>query len=357
MGDESQLIKKLEEINALVIGDAILDRYIYGHVERISREAPIPVFEIQKTEERPGGACNTAVNVAQFANTSVLGIVGNDSFGGRLIELLNSNRVNTTYLFRDESVQTTVKDRYIAKGQQMFRADIEHRKMLPERLVSQIVDVLKSKGSEFDCIIASDHQISFFSESIFNAVLCLTTGPKHPKDSDPKFLVSSVRSDVQHKDFATINEDLTRKTPVYLDARPQSYRYFKGATLFKVNHADASKIFGAPLETLGDLKKFGEKVLNEKLVEIVVVTLGDKGCYVHSDQYSEHFDVQKVEVSDVSGAGDTFLAIFSLIHFATQDIKLAARLANRASSRVVQRFGTSSVTKSELVEDMSSLIF
>ncbi|MCS6961514.1 MAG: PfkB family carbohydrate kinase [Deltaproteobacteria bacterium] len=329
MRDYQELIEKIDNLRVAVLGDAVLDRYIYGNVERISREAPIPVFEVIGVEERLGGACNTALNIRQLvSNVFVCSIISPDTFGNSLENLMQKFDIKIEYLKIDPRVRTTVKDRYISKKQQMFRADIEDQGQLPDDVVHSILEGIKNLLNEVDLFVASDHCINFFSERVFKLF---------------EELHASGKVNLQNK-------------PFYLDTRSNNYHYVKYASLYKVNQADASAILGRKIETLNDLHEFSAKVFAEKTVELVVVTLGEKGSYLNDGSQGELFDAQRVEISDVSGAGDTFLAMFSLVHYATKDFKLASRLANRASARVVQRFGTSFLTKSEFLSDLQAVL-
>ncbi|MCS6893639.1 MAG: PfkB family carbohydrate kinase [Deltaproteobacteria bacterium] len=307
------VLHRIQNLKVLVIGDGILDRYIFGNVKRISREAPLPVFDVEHVEDRLGGACNTALNARQFAEeVKIITLWGNDPAAVSLKSLLAEHLIDTSLSLCFENYKTTVKERFVAKKQQ--------KSLLIERL---------KEGVEWcDCILASDHGTTFFFTEVFNLF-------------DELYSSGLV--------------GLSRK-PFFLDTRANNYSKISYCSLLKVNQADGASILGREIKGFADLLDFSSKVEKEKKVELLVVTLGERGCYLKGPNLNQCYDAQAVEISDVSGAGDTFLAIFALIYTATQQDALAARLANKAGARVVQRFGTSVLKKEELLQDLQSTL-
>ncbi len=324
-----EILEQLDSLKVLVLGDGILDKYTFGSISRISREAPIPVFEVQTYEERLGGACNTALNAKQLANNiKIVTVLGEDESGDRLLNLLNSKGIDTSLCLRSKQVKTTLKERFVSKKQQVFRVDVEQLWKLQNQEQIELEEKIKEGILWSDCILASDHATSFFSAKIF-----------------------SYLDELSKSGYININS-----RPLFLDTRSGNFKFIKSCSAFKVNQVDASSILGEEVQSRSQLDRLAEMVKQNLSTEIVIVTLGERGCYINYENSGRIYDAQVVEISDVSGAGDTFLVVFSLIFTVLKQVDVAATLANRAGARVVQRFGTSYITKEELLQDIKSVL-
>jgi D-glycero-beta-D-manno-heptose-7-phosphate kinase len=301
----------LKNARVLVVGDAMLDRYWFGAVERISPEAPVPIVRIDREEERAGGAANVARNAAALgAQVTLLSVVGADEPGTRLERLLGRARVNAR-LYRDRGVRTTVKLRVIGgRNQQLLRVDFE---MEPghEVLASKLREFERILG-EVDVVILSDYGKG---------------GLNH--------IVSMIRMARR-----------ARKT-VLVDPKGVDYLRYRGATIVTPNRQEFRQVAGA----WANDRELAERArqLRRKLgVDALLITRGEEGMTLFQDGGRFHVGTQVREVSDVSGAGDTVIATLGVALASGARMREAVRLANRAAGIVVGKFGTAVVTPNEL---------
>ena len=304
-------VSPLNHARVLVVGDVMLDRYWFGDVGRISPEAPVPVVRIDRVEERPGGAANVARNAAALgAQVTLLSVVGADEPGTRLEALLKRERV-TPLLHRDRGIKTTVKLRVIAgRKQQLLRVDFE---------TSPGHEVLASKLREFervldqvDAVILSDYGKGGLTHIVKMVSMARRAGKK-----------------------------------VLVDPKGDDYARYRGATVITPNQNEFRQVAGAWK---------GERELTERAQQLrrkldvggLLVTRGADGMTLFQDGTRFHVAAQALEVSDVSGAGDTVIATLAVALASGAGMKDAVRIANRAAGIVVTKFGTAVVTPKEL---------
>jgi rfaE bifunctional protein kinase chain/domain len=295
----------------LVVGDAMLDRYWVGEVERISPEAPVPIVRIDREEERAGGAANVARNAAALgAQVTLLSVVGADEPGARLEALLKRERVNTQ-LYRDRGIKTTVKLRVIAgRKQQLLRVDFE---------TTPGHEVLASKLREFERLLS---------------------------DADVVILSDYGKGGLTHI-VKMVGMARRAGKRVLVDPKGSDYARYRGATVITPNQNEFRQVAGAWK---------GERELTERAQELrrkldvgaLVITRGAEGMTLFQDGTRFHVTAQALEVSDVSGAGDTVIATLAVALAGGVGMKDAMRLANRAAGIVVGKFGTAVVTPKEL---------
>ena len=294
----------------LVVGDAMLDRYWFGEVARISPEAPVPIVKIDREEERPGGAANVARNAAALgAQVSLLTVVGVDEPGTRLESLLKRERVRAL-LHHDRGVRTTVKLRVIGRSQQLLRVDVETPPS-HEVLASKLKDFEQTLGS-VDAVILSDYG-------------------KGGLTHIAKMIGLARRA---------------RKI-VLVDPKGEDYSRYRGATLITPNRSEFKEVAGAWK---------GERELTERAQQLrrkldagaLLITRSEEGMTLYQDGARFHVGAKAREVYDVSGAGDTVIATLGVALAGGASMKDAVRLANRAAGIVVGKFGTAVVTAKEL---------
>jgi rfaE bifunctional protein kinase chain/domain len=295
----------------LVVGDAMLDRYWVGEVERISPEAPVPIVRIDHEEERAGGAANVARNAAALgAHVTLLSVVGADEPGARLEALLKRERVEPR-LHHDRGLKTTVKLRVVAgRNQQLLRVDFE---------TPPSHEVLKSKLSDFrklvaamDVVILSDYGKG---------------GLKHIVD-----MIGAARE--------------AGKT-VLVDPKGEDYSRYRGATLITPNRAEFRQVAG-PWRDERELTERAQRLRKKLDARGLLVTRGGDGMTLFQDGGRFHVPTLAREVSDVSGAGDTVIATLAVALASGYAMKEAVRLANQAAGIVVGKFGTAVATPKEL---------
>ena len=319
-------IERMAKSRVLVIGDVMLDHFIWGAVRRISPEAPVPIVEVTKETTFPGGAANVARNLSAFTQHAYLmGRVGKDSAAGELKRLLNDEGVNTDPMLESDTLPTIAKTRIIARQQHVVRVDRETiEKLSPEEL-ALISERLQVMLPELDGVIIEDYGKGFVTQAFADQVLglCKAAGKL-----------------------------------VTVDPSPRNPLSWHGASLVKPNRLEAFAAAGiqdhrSPGPPLEDkrLLEVGEQLLDQWAVGKVLVTLGEQGMILFQrDIAPHHIPTRAREVYDVSGAGDTAIAFLTLALTAGLSAEDAADLANHASGIVVGKLGTARVMKEELLQ-------
>lgn len=324
--------QRLEEIldrartrRVLVIGDLMLDEFVWGKVGRISPEAPVPVVEVTGESFYPGGAANVARNLREFTGTvSVLGAVGHDSHGGRLRALLAEQKIELLDSVAPPSFETIVKTRIIARHQQVVRVDRERVVELTGKQVDDLVETVRSKVPEIDAIIFEDYGKGFVNGGAVSRVA---------------------------------QEARAAGKIVTADPNPRNPIDWSGMTAVKPNRFEALLAAGitsgdpdAPPEKDPDLARAGETLLRKWGAECILVTLGEHGMMLfESGKKPLHIPTKARQVFDVSGAGDTAIGLFTLALTGGANAIEAAEIANHASAVVVGKLGTATVSRTELV--------
>ena len=319
--DAAEQVARLSRPRVLVAGDVVLDEYLYGRPTRLSREAPIPVLELTRRATIPGGAANPAHNITALgARATLAAVVGDDPEGRHLIEVLRGAHVDPSCVLVDPSRPTTVKTRIVSEGllrfpQQIARIDRISRTEVHERIVASLTALVEAHAAEADAILCSDYLSGLLTARLAQAIraTCMTRG-----------LLWTV------------------------DAQGELDKY-RGADLLRCNNDEASSFLRRGLEHEQDFAS-GLQEMSERLeVGLVVVTRGAQGVSLRGrDVPYAHLPAHKVEVADVTGAGDTFIAVLTLALASGTAPLAAAELANAAAALVVRRVGNAVVTPDEL---------
>jgi rfaE bifunctional protein kinase chain/domain len=294
----------------LVVGDVMLDRYWFGDSDRISPEAPVPVVQVSKVDERLGGAANVARNVAALgANTTILGVVGEDEAGNRISELLRQSGVNSQ-LEVDPKVPTTVKLRVIARQQQLIRLDFEETPS-QTALEQKLARFEKALGAA-DVLVLSDYG---------------------------KGALSQVAAMIEYA--------RAQNKVILVDPKGEDYEKYRGATLITPNRSELRQVVGRWADE-DDLTQRAQDLRRSLVIEALLLTRSEEGMSLFTDQGVSHVRAQAREVFDVSGAGDTVIATLAVALAAQWPLDRAMALANRAGGIVVGKLGTATVTSEEL---------
>jgi D-beta-D-heptose 7-phosphate kinase/D-beta-D-heptose 1-phosphate adenosyltransferase len=318
------LVARFAAQRILTIGDLMLDEFVWGRVSRISPEAPVPVVEVTGESYYPGGAANVARNVREFtATASVMGVSGADAHGRRLLELLAAAGIDTSAVQRDPAVPTTVKTRIVARHQQVVRVDRERRGPLPAALTERAMRLLDDAIGHIDAIVVADYGKGFLTQPLAD------------------YICRAARA---HGRILTV------------DPHPHTSLRWPGATAVKPNRVEAFLAAGLPPSdpidpVLDDapLLEAGRRLMDTWETGCLLITLGEQGMVLlERGAQPYHAPTRAKEVFDVSGAGDTAIAVFTLALSAGADPLQAAELANRASGIVVGKLGTATVTAVEL---------
>ncbi|MFC5499115.1 D-glycero-beta-D-manno-heptose-7-phosphate kinase [Caenimonas terrae] len=302
--------QQLAKARVLVVGDAMLDRYWHGAVDRISPEAPVPVVRVTREEERIGAAANVAYNVVTLgAQASFLGVVGDDE-PGQILEALLKETGISTHLRRDPGLRTTVKLRVIGRHQQLLRMDFENEPD-HEALASQ-TEAFSQLAPAHDAILFSDYGKG---------------GLAHIQA-----MISSARAAGQ---------------PVLVDPKGSDYSRYAGASVITPNRAELQQVVGGWRDG-EELAAKAQRLRQELQLDALLVTLGEDGMTLFDAQGALHVEAQAREVFDVTGAGDTVIATLAALVAAGMDLREAMPLANKAGGIVVGKFGTATVSYEEL---------
>lgn len=302
--------ESLRAARVLVVGDAMLDRYWYGAVDRISPEAPVPVVRVTREEERMGGAANVAYNVVTLgAQASLLTVVGDDEASHQLETMVSHTGIQP-FFGRDARLRTTVKLRVIGRQQQLLRIDFENT---PEN------EVLASQTATFADQLPS-HQAVLFSDYGKG-------GLAHVSD-----MIARARA---------------AGRPVLIDPKGTDYSRYRDATVITPNRAELQQVIGT-WHGEADLRAKAQRLRQELQLQALLLTRSEEGMTLYDDAGELHVSAQAREVFDVTGAGDTVIATMAALLAAGCSLRDALPLANRAGGIVVGKFGTATVTYEEL---------
>jgi D-beta-D-heptose 7-phosphate kinase/D-beta-D-heptose 1-phosphate adenosyltransferase len=320
-----QILDRAPSMRITVIGDLMLDEFVWGKVGRISPEAPVPVVEVTGESFYPGGAANVARNLREFVHgVAVIGMLGKDRSGQQLRELLTAQNIDTSNAIEDETLSTIVKTRIIALHQQVVRVDREKIVSPSPEQIAKVVAAVRNTIQKTDAIIFEDYGKGFVTTE----------------------LVSQIAQDA-------------RAAGKIVAADPNSRHSvdWRGVTVVKPNRAEAFLGSGAPWREPdeapakdADLRRAGEALLKKWETKYVLVTLGEHGMMLFQQNETPHYIPTKArQVFDVSGAGDTAIALFTLGLVCGATPIEAAEIANHGSAVVVSKLGTATVTRDELI--------
>ncbi|MHA4808508.1 bifunctional heptose 7-phosphate kinase/heptose 1-phosphate adenyltransferase [Flavitalea flava] len=328
MIDFSKLFEGFKNIKAGVIGDIMLDTYLWGHVERISPEAPVPVVTLDKREYRIGGAGNVALNLASLgAQVSTFSIIGTEEEGRILEDLLKKNRIDTAYLLKSDSRITTNKARIIGRNQQMMRLDSETTKDLSkeqeDQLLAQIERFLNEEKPQV--ILFEDYNKGVLTERVIRETIALC------KD---------------------------RQVITAVDPKRKNFFSYQGVTIFKPNLKEVKEGLNVLLEEphLAALQEIHVQLGGKLHHSISFITLSEKGVFYQDPGQSAIIPSHLRNIADVSGAGDTVIAVASLVYAATGDTRVMAEIANIAGGLVCEEVGTVAIDKDLLLKECEVLL-
>ncbi|MEO8569266.1 MAG: PfkB family carbohydrate kinase [Ginsengibacter sp.] len=326
--DFDQLFADVSKLKVAVIGDVMLDTYWWGNVERISPEAPVPVVAVSKREKRIGGAGNVALNVQSMgASVTVLSILGDDEDGVQLKILLKENNIDTRFILESKKRITTNKIRIISRNQQMMRLDAEHTEDIDEadeiNLISQIKKYILNEKP--DIVIFEDYNKGILTSNVIKQ---------------------------------TIDICIKNNIPTTVDPKRKNFFSYKNVTLFKPNlHEVFTSLNLLPEEVSGELLSDIHEQLKKKIDhKISLITLSEKGIFYQEADEKNIIPSHRRNIADVSGAGDTVIAVASLIYASTKNIYLSAEVANIAGGIVCEEVGTAAINKNKLLVECKELI-
>jgi len=303
-----ETIQEFSKKHILVVGDIMIDEYIFGNINRINPEAPVPILNVlnNNREYRLGGAANTANNISALgAKCTIIGQVGNDKTKEPLLKLLEKSNINT-FLIERKDFTTIKKTRLVAQNQQALRVDFEDPKPLKQKHVTKIIKFIKSK--QFDIILLSDYDKGMITKEL-------------------------------------VEELKNLNIPIIVDPKPNTMDLFKDVFVVTPNISEAREITKSNSDP-----KILSKLIAEKYNTNVIITQGSNGTssYNKETKYYKQLPAKSQEVYDVSGAGDTFIAALTLALTSKAELFEATQIANHAAGIVVGKFGTATLTLEEL---------
>jgi rfaE bifunctional protein kinase chain/domain len=323
-----QLFASFKNTQVLIVGDVMLDTYWWGNVDRISPEAPVPVVALNRKEYRVGGAANVALNTASLgANTAIISIIGEDTDGDQLLQLMEQNGINTEYMIRSSDRITTNKMRIMGRNQQMMRLDAEMVSDISEELENQLLKVVEN--------FIDRHKPSILIFEDYN------------KGILTKQVIERITAYCNEQQIFTA-----------VDPKKKNFLAYKDVTLFKPNLKEVKEGLNIDLAHPDlDRMQYIHQVLKEILGHsISLITLSEKGIFYQQDKQAAIIPTHIRNIADVSGAGDTVIAVASLVFAATQNIHLAAEMANIAGGLVCEEVGTVAINKVRLLAECKSLL-
>lgn len=323
-----QLFAEFRDIRIGVIGDVMLDTYWWGHVDRISPEAPVPIVALDRKEQRIGGAGNVALNLASLqAQVSIISVMGQDDDGSDLRKLFEQQKIDTTYLIQSQSRITTNKSRIIARNQQMMRLDAEITKDLNETDEASLLITVEQflRKEQPQVLIFEDYNKGVLTASVIAKVIALCK---------------------QYKVLTTV------------DPKRKNFFAYHGVDIFKPNLKEVKEGLNILFEevSVDTLNEVHRKLQEQLQHNISFITLSEKGVFYQDDNSSRIIPSHLRNIADVSGAGDTVIAVASLIYAATGRVDLMAEVANIAGGLVCEEVGTAAINRDRLLQECRILL-
>lgn len=322
-----ELFQQFNNLNILIIGDVMMDSYLWGNVERISPEAPVPIISVRKKENRLGGAANVALNIqALGARPIICAVIGTDKEGDDFINILEEQQMSTAGILRLDSRPTTVKTRVIGHNQQMIRIDAEVDEEISdtesERLLILIKDLIENR--KIDAIVFEDYDKGVISEYLIREIVQLS----------------------KKKNIITV-----------VDPKKRNFLKYNGVSLFKPNLKELREGLKTDVNPKNhqELEQAVQELQNQLSAKMIMVTLSEQGVYMHSNSGKKIIPAHIRNIADVSGAGDTVIATTVVCLAAGMDEFQTASIANLAGGLVCESVGVVPINKEELLKEAESL--
>ena len=313
--DYNKITNQFHKRSVLVVGDIMLDKYLWGRTNRISPEAPVPIVDISNIDYRPGGAANVALNLSSLGcNVIIVGIIGSDSDGEKLLYMLKKYNIDCSKIIISDNRHTTVKTRIMSQDQQVVRADYEVNMPLSDNLLGKLTHSFESAIKKVDGVILQDYNKGIFDIKNIPEIIKLCNN---------------------------LNKS------IYVDPKNSNFTSFKNVRLFKPNLVEFCKGFSSDENSI---KKDGFQLKKELNADIIFVTQGSDGASLFENSEYHHIPTKARKVHDVSGAGDTVISIFALSDLCNANPKQSAILSNYAAGRVCEEVGVVPITLDMLNE-------
>jgi len=322
-GNPLNIVKRFNKARILVVGDILVDHFVYGNVSRISPEAPVPVVNVKYEKLMPGGAANVAKNVAKLgASVYIAGVVGDDYNGNELKRLVDIGNINSSLILTLNSFQTIIKTRVIAHNQQIVRFDKEDNGKFTGRVYKTLLAGIKQIIDDIDAVIISDYGKGLIESKFFSS------------------LVSFLRD---------------KNKFIALDPKIENFKFYKNVSILTPNINEASGCSGVKIEDDKTLEKASKIMIKKVKPDYLLITRGEEGMSLFSGSNNPlHLRARAKDVYDVTGAGDTVISTLTVAQSVGADIFDACYIANAAASIAVSQLGTYAVGADELIGLLAS---
>ncbi len=317
----NNILRKSKNRKIAIIGDVMLDKYVYGSISRISPEAPVPVVDIDKTEYKLGGAANVANNIkALGAEPVLIGVIGNDYDSGHYIDAMKSLGLSTIGIIKDTKRPTTAKTRVIAHSQHVLRIDSEVKDDISLATIKKITGFFKKNIRKFAAVILQDYNKGVLTKQVIAELISIAK---------------------------------KNKKPVYVDPKFHNFFEYKDVTVFKPNRKETADILAMKIDGEESVKSAGSKLIDRLNCEYLVLTRGEKGMMLFDKEKNKtvilNIPTRARRVADVSGAGDTVISTIAVMLAGGANIIEAVMLANQAAGIVCEEVGIIPIYKESLI--------
>ena len=310
------IVSRFNNKRILVVGDLILDHHIFGSVDRISPEAPVPVVWANRENFVPGGAANVGLNLsAMGAKVSLCGVVGRDHFGKTLLSHIDKYGICTNLIVKDSKRPTTLKTRIMAHHQQVVRVDWESLEFLSENTNKLVFNKIKKNLDDFDAIIVEDYGKGVINPPLLEELIALCR---------------------------------KRDMIITVDPKEEHFDYYENVTVLTPNLKEAQSAAGTKIRNKNQIPFLGKIIMKRLNPKALLITLGEDGMMLFFGDSYHHIPTAALEIFDVSGAGDTVISVFTLALTAGATYKEAAIIANFAAGVVVGKLGAATLSRKEL---------
>ena len=317
----TEITSGFDDARVLILGDIMLDEYMYGSVDRISPEAPVPVVNISSSKILLGGAANVAANICSLGGEALLlGTVGDDEAAAKISQLLESEKISDDLLVTDLTRRTTIKTRIIAHSQQIVRADREDRHEVNPDIEKEIISRFLSVADDIQAVIISDYGKGVINQSLLEKLMSVC---------------------------------LEKNIFVAVDPKETHFNNYQRVSLITPNHHEAGFAYGRRIHSEKDLLEVGNGLLKRLKAKSILITRGPDGMSLFTeDSEPTHIPTFAKKVYDVTGAGDTVIAVFVAATCAGADLVESAIVANAGAGLTVGEIGTATVTSDDLRQEL-----
>ena len=315
-----KFFNKINGLKVIIIGDVMLDSYSFGKIERNSPEAPVPIVDVINKENRIGGAANVALNIKSLGGIPYLfSCIGDDHYGKIFLDLLEKKKISTDYIIIDPKRKTTVKERIIVKKNHVLRVDDENTNNLSKILQEKLIEKMIKLSKKCDLLIIQDYEKGLLNKNFINDII----------------------------------KNLKNKITIAVDPKFKNFKFYNNIDLFKPNLIESCKGFNLNIKTIST-KKIGlvaQKYLIKNKIKFIMITMSENGILIVDKKSISHFKIKSKNIVDVSGAGDTVIAIASLCIYLSTSIPFLCNISNLAGKIVCQSSGVVPISKSKLYNE------